>query len=312
MMTRTLVRLLAVATLILLPAAATQASGAPFLWRVFGSRTSHYLAGSVHLAPDTDELPAALNDAYDQSSGIVFESDLAALQSPAAQQQLVLQGRAGPGGLAAEIGSKDLARVQSQLRKLKLPAALCDQVHAWFCGLMAEVAVWKRLGYEGAAGVDEQLYDNATEDDKKIRWFEAPQVQLALFSGMPAPVAREFLNASLEEDNDPSQSPQALYRAWRNNDTATIEKAVVEMHRDYPQVYQRLLLDRNRNWMPQLERILGEGETQMIVVGAAHLVGPDGLITQLKAKGYTVTPVFNVVPTQAASIEGRRHYVAMR
>lgn len=311
-MNRKWVRVLAVAVSMVLPAGAAMASGAPFLWRVFGTRAPHFLAGSVHLAPDTDELPPALDDAYDQSSGIVFESDLAALQSKAAQQQLVLQGRAEAGGLAAEIGAKDFARVQTQLRKLKLPPNLCDQLHAWFCGLMAEVAVWKQLGFEGATGVDEQLYDNAQDDGKKIRWFEAPQVQLALFSGMPPAVSREFLNASLDENGDPSQSPEALYRAWRNNDTVTIEKAVSEMRRDYPQVYDRLLLSRNRNWMPQLERILAEGETQMIVVGAAHLVGPDGLVAQLKAKGYTVTPVFNVVPTQAAGIEGRRRLVAMR
>jgi uncharacterized protein YbaP (TraB family) len=160
--------------------------------------------------------------------------------------------------------------------------------------------------------VDEQLYDSAQEDGKKIRWFEAPQVQLALFSGMSPAIAREFLDASLDENSDPSQSPQALYRAWRNNDAATIEKAVAEMRRDYPQVYERLLLNRNRNWMPQLQRILSESDTQMIVVGAAHLVGPDGLVAQLRARGYTVTPVFNVVPTQAASIEGKRRLVAMR
>lgn len=305
-------RALVIAVSMLMPVTAAMASGAPFLWRVFGPRAPHFLAGSVHLAPDTDELPAALDDAYDQSSGVVFETDLGALESDAAQQQLLLQGRAGPGGLASEIGNKEFAHVQAQLRKLKLPPDLCDQVHAWFCGMMAEVAVWKQLGFDGATGIDEQLYDNAQDDDKKIRWFEAPQVQLALFSGMPAPVAREFLNASLDENGDPSQSPEALYRAWRNNDTATIEKAVLEMRHDYPQVYDRLLLNRNRNWMPQLERILAEGQTQMIVVGAAHLVGPDGLVAQLKAKGYTVTPVFSVVPTQAASIEGRKRLVAMR
>ena len=311
-MNRKLARTVALISLILLPMTTAMAGGAPFLWRVFGARAPHYLAGSVHLAPDTDELPAGLEDAYDQSYGVVFESDLTALQSKSAQQQLVLQGRADAGGLTAEIGAKDFAHVQGQLRKLNLPSNLCDQMHAWFCGLMAEIAVWRQLGFDGATGVDEQLYDDAQEDGKKIRWFEAPQVQLALFSGMSPAVAREFLNASLDENSDPAQSPQALYRAWRNNDTAAIEKAVVEMRRDYPQVYERLLLNRNRSWMPQLERMLGEAQTQMIVVGAAHLVGPDGLVTQLRAKGYTVTPVFSVVPTQAASIDESRRLLAAR
>jgi hypothetical protein len=42
--------------------------------------------------------------------------------------------------------------------------------------------------------------------------------------------------------------------------------------------------------MPTLKRLLDGGEPQLVVVGAAHLVGPDGLIAQLRARGYKVLP----------------------
>jgi uncharacterized protein YbaP (TraB family) len=45
---------------------------------------------------------------------------------------------------------------------------------------------------------------------------------------------------------------------------------------------------RNRNWLPQLEELLAGGEPAMAVVGALHLVGNDGLISQLRARGYRV------------------------
>jgi uncharacterized protein YbaP (TraB family) len=55
-----------------------------------------------------------------------------------------------------------------------------------------------------------------------------------------------------------------------------------------PQMYQRLLVARNRNWMPKLEALFNRPGRAFVVVGAAHLVGPDGLIALLQAKGYRV------------------------
>ena len=58
-----------------------------------------------------------------------------------------------------------------------------------------------------------------------------------------------------------------------------------------PQMYERLLVERNRNWLPKLEALFSRPGRAFVVVGAAHLVGPDGLIALLKAKGYQVEQV---------------------
>ena len=55
-----------------------------------------------------------------------------------------------------------------------------------------------------------------------------------------------------------------------------------------PQLYQRLLVERNRNWLPKLDALFARKGRTMVVVGAAHLVGPDGLLAMFRAKGYTV------------------------
>jgi hypothetical protein len=51
-------------------------------------------------------------------------------------------------------------------------------------------------------------------------------------------------------------------------------------------VYQRLLVGRNRAWLPKIEALFSRPGHAFVVVGAAHLVGPDGLVAMLKAKGY--------------------------
>lgn len=52
-----------------------------------------------------------------------------------------------------------------------------------------------------------------------------------------------------------------------------------------------LLDDRNDKWIPQLEKMLSVKQTVFVAVGAGHLVGKSGVLTQLKAKGYTVKPI---------------------
>ncbi|NUA26637.1 TraB/GumN family protein [Cupriavidus basilensis] len=59
-------------------------------------------------------------------------------------------------------------------------------------------------------------------------------------------------------------------------------------------LFRRLMVsERNRAWMPPLRRYLDEGGA-VVLVGAAHLPGPDGLLSLLQAAGYAVEPV--VVP----------------
>jgi uncharacterized protein YbaP (TraB family) len=79
-----------------------------------------------------------------------------------------------------------------------------------------------------------------------------------------------------------------LVEAWRTGDTATVEKIVLADLKAEPVLYQRLLVERNRNWMPQLENCLRRTSPCFVVVGAAHLVGPQGLLAMLQQRGYRI------------------------
>ena len=51
-----------------------------------------------------------------------------------------------------------------------------------------------------------------------------------------------------------------------------------------------MITDRNKEWMKKLPHIINDNPT-FIAVGAAHLVGPYGLLNLIRKAGYTVTPV---------------------
>lgn len=53
-----------------------------------------------------------------------------------------------------------------------------------------------------------------------------------------------------------------------------------------------MLTERNRNWVGEMPAMM-KAESVLFAVGAAHLLGEDGVIELLKAKGYTIKPVLN-------------------
>ena len=279
-------------------AASPPPSPAPFLWSVRGPSATHYLLGSMHLLPaSADSLPDALEEAYDEVDGVVFESDIGALQSREVQLQLLTAARSRE-PLLKTVGAAMYRRVQARARSLGMPMNLCDGYAPWFCAMSLDVYGYRRIGFSDEYGVDEHFYGEAVTDGKTVSWLEPPAQHLAIFTAMDAAQSRMMLAAELDDSDIASDLPASLYRAWRYDDTTRIAALDVQMRGHYPMLYRRLISARNRAWMPQLRRLLDGDSPQMIVVGAAHLVGPDGLIERLRALGYVVTRGLAPLPTQ--------------
>ena len=283
----------------------------PFLWQVTGAKTTHFLLGSVHLLPKAaDRLPIGIRQAYESADVLVFESDIEAL-SNRSNSATMLDSAKAPQGLGSEIDADTLARVRARIVELKMPPSLCESYHPWFCALSLELFAYQRAGFRGEFGLDRQLHDAARRAKRPIAWFEEPKAHMNLFTAMPVALSRQFLAAALSERNPGRDEPVEMYRAWRNNDTRRMAEAVAELKHDYPDVHAHLLVSRNRAWLPELQRRLALPQRQLFVVGAAHLIGPDGLIASLEANGYKVRPYIAVDLRQQAdhapALELARH-----
>jgi hypothetical protein len=80
-----------------------------------------------------------------------------------------------------------------------------------------------------------------------------------------------------------------LVEAWERGDVAKIgELENGELKTKYPDEYKRLAVDRNVKWAATLDAVLKDPTTGtvLVVVGAAHLAGPDSLMVQLKKDGW--------------------------
>ena len=73
--------------------------------------------------------------------------------------------------------------------------------------------------------------------------------------------------------------------AWATRRHGDAREAPAGDRCESPELYDRLLDERNRNWVAPVEACLKPKRTScFVVVGAAHLVGPDSLVTLLQTE----------------------------
>jgi uncharacterized protein len=279
----------AIATaVLLLVAVAAQAKS--FAWKVTGKSGVVYLVGSVHLlSNDFYPLQPALEAAYKDSDLLVEEVDMAELTDPSAQ--LALLGKAmlpSATPLDKVISAETYAMLTKRAAALGLPLEPFKMLKPWMVALTLVQMEWQQAGFDPQLGLDKHFYDQAKADGKATQGLETAEYQISRLDGLTMEQQDRMLAESLKELDDEKANMTKLVGAWRSGDSATVEKIVLADLKTEPVLYQRLLVERNRNWMPKIEALFARPKHALVVVGAAHLVGPDGLLAALKAKGYTV------------------------
>ncbi|MFI4891743.1 MAG: TraB/GumN family protein [Steroidobacterales bacterium] len=261
------------------------------LWSVKGQTNTVYLLGSVHvLRSDDRDLPPESLRAYAQATSLVMELDL----NDATPDKLLAGGGLSdetlPEGqtLASVLGPAAYATLVTHLQPLGLDPGFFGQMQPWFVAVMLEQLEMARLGFDPDSGVEAQFTRRAQADHKPIIALETMDEQLGLFSHMSLEQQRRFLLYSLEDADDAAQEMNAVVTAWRRGDTAALEALLGEGFDKFPDLYRILTTDRNRKWLPKIEGLLHEKCDYLVIVGALHLVGRDGVVALLEREGYKV------------------------
>ncbi len=263
------------------------------LWRVSDADNSLYLLGSFHaLKPEDYPLPAAVESAFAESEALAFEVPPAEMESPDLAKQMMAAGILPEGKtLQSMLSAKTWHRLDVYCVKNGLQVQNFQRFSPWFVSLMLSLREMQRLGFDPKLGLDRNLMARASSSNKPTSGLETAADQIGVLSGMALPTQLQLLDEALDEAENPDGNMDSLHQDWRRGDAKAIESAMVLQLRDkYRLLYQRINVDRNRAWMPKLVAMLDRHKRDdvMIVVGSLHLVGPDGLIEQLRAKGYTV------------------------
>ncbi len=271
---------------LLLLALPTRSEGLP-LWEMRGEANRVYILGSMHfLRPGSDRLPARVINAYEDAEVVVMEldlDDLDPLASAATLQRLGLD----PDGRSLEelLGSRDYQAAASRARAIGVDMALLSGYEPWLAAITITQLKLQLLGFDASAGVEQQLLALAQHDGKEIRGLETLEEQLAAMDELPPAAQRAFLLETLDEAADIEGRIDDIVTAWRNGDLRAMEREFLDGLRDQPDLYRRIVVERNRNWARQVEALAGERRDYLVVVGTLHLVGPDSLIEMLSDAG---------------------------
>jgi uncharacterized protein YbaP (TraB family) len=259
-------------------------------WSVKGAHNTVYLLGSVHvLKPSQSDLPAAALRAYERAGALVMELDLNNLDV----------GQLGSSGLELEslpegetlehvLGERAYDKFVEHAKPLGLDPALFSHFQPWFVAISIEQLELTQLGFEAGSGVDEQFAQRAQADHKPIVALETLEEQLGLFAHLSQDQQRRFLLYTLDDSEDAATQVDAVVDAWRHGDTTALERLLGESFTEFPEFYRLLTTDRNHRWMPTLLGLLHENQDYLVVVGALHLVGKDGVVALLRQSGYEV------------------------
>lgn len=257
----------------------------PALWVIEdnGGTTAGWLFGTIHALPDgaTWRTPA-LDRAVAGARVLVVEvRDL----DPArltAQFERLARDQPGP-PLAARLAPAAGRELAELLAREGASARQLDRLETW----AAALAVAK-LGNDARPGDGADKALLASFAGRPVRELEGAADQFAIFDALSEREQRTMLTAVIGEQDRAKADATALARAWLAGDTARMERFARTGLLADPALYEALLARRNRAWVAKLAVSLSEGQRPLVAVGAAHMLGPDGLPTLLTEKGYTV------------------------
>lgn len=274
----------------LLGAGARADDGKHVFWEVTGKHNTVYLLGSVHLLHSTDRaLPSVTEAAYLDAETVVEELDLfAATADLAGGAVLALQALPPGKTLASVLGAELYAQLQKEAASLHIDTDFLSGMQPWYVAMLLTQTRLQQQGFSPLDGVDYQIAERARRDHKPLRGLETAVEQLSLFSNLSLQDQSDFLRATLDEP-DAGKELAEITAAWRRGDLRKLEGLLRMGADESPAFFKALTTDRNLRWLPELENMLADPvDDYLVVTGALHMVGEDGLVSLLRKRGYRV------------------------
>ena len=260
------------------------------LWKVTYEGKTLYLGGTVHILRASDyPLPKAFEEAYQRADTVVFETDMAAVNSPQFALQVQQRLMFGPQKRLRDVLSgKTYEMLKQYAARNGIPMEQFDRMKPQMVAITVANLEFLRIGMD-RPGVDLFYFGRARQSGKTVRWFESAEEQIAMLEAMGRDDEDGLVRQSLEVIGEYKSMMESMLSAWREGDAASLQRLGKQylMH-ESPEDYRRLIVDRNRRWMVKLKQMLRSRETEFVLVGTLHLLGPEGLIDQLRRRGYRV------------------------
>lgn len=281
---------------------------AQILYKITGKDTKNasYIIGTYHLADAsfTEKIPG-LQTALAETEQVYGEVNMENMMQPASIQKMTAAMMLPEGQtLKTVLTPEQFGKVSAFAKELMGVGLDNDMVFSQL-GKMSPKALATQFTlllfiknsatpFNPANGLDNFFQMQAKQNNKPIGGLETIDFQIeTLYKSTPIERQVEELICLVDNKEYNLMMVQEISKAFYAQDLQAIEKAADEKLNNScdstPEEEETLIYGRNDNWMKLMPAIMAEKPT-FFAVGALHLVGERGMLTQLQKAGYTVTP----------------------
>ena len=260
------------------------------LWKVSEGDKSIFLLGSIHyLRKENYPLNQAILDAFDASDRLVLEIDLQNTPADAAQRLTLDKAIYRDGSnLAQNVSQETYQLASKRAAELGIDMQVVQPMKPWFVAMTMLAVKLQRMGLDPKLGVDHHLAERAKRDGKPTSGLETLEFQLGIFDQLSKREQELMLRETAGELERIDKNVKDIVESWLKGDGERLAALLLAGMRQYPELQQKLVIERNRRWLDQIAKLVEQGSNAMVVVGAAHLVGQEGIVDMLKARGLSV------------------------
>ncbi|MGG4141596.1 TraB/GumN family protein [Paenibacillus algorifonticola] len=266
-----------------------------FLWKVEKNGNTVYLLGSIHVAKDSMyPLRPEIEEAFKTAQHLAVEVDLTKLDAAALQTYANKLGTYSDGTtLKDHVSAETYAKIAALLKANKLPENAFDPYKPWAVTQSIAALQMQGTGYETSNGIDLYFTEKANKANVPVISLETAEGQLSMFDSFSDALQEKQLVEALDAVSQQAPSEptgiDALTDMWVSGSDDVLVSLTEEVAKE-PEYYNGLIKDRNKGMTDQVKGFLNgtDKSTYFVVVGALHMLGPDGIVTVLEKDGFTV------------------------
>lgn len=262
-------------------------SAAPAIWKVSDEDSAVWLFGSIHMLPDGMEWRTEIFDnLLDEADRIYFETDLGLAAQPKILALTMERGFARDGVLLNQrIDGKLMSKVRTAAETYTVPVPTLLAMQPWMAASTISVAALTAAGYDPTKGVETTLVSEIPVE--RQGFLETAEQQIDAVAGGSEADQIQMLVATLAETDSLADMVDTMVAAWLEGTPEVVAEIFFADLGAYGEAFMdRLITERNENWVEQIEAMLKADEEAFLIVGAGHLVGPDSVVTLLEHKGF--------------------------
>jgi uncharacterized protein YbaP (TraB family) len=260
------------------------------LWKLRGDHNTLYLLGSVHvLSQKSYPLKPALNSAFESSGRVVFEIDLSRFTTTNFRREFRRTALYPPWqSLSKKVSPETIELLKEVLPAYGLTLKRVERLKPWFIAEWLSSRTLEMAGFSESFGVDIYFFRKARATGKPVLGLETLRDQAEIFDHFNDEENERYLLGTLATLASYPASVGRLVDAWQSGNVALLDKILNQDKYSDPVTHKALFSERNTKWVPEIEALAHESENYLVIVGAGHLVGEDGVVAQLKRAGYSV------------------------